>query len=126
MKIKILTVMSLLLLILGWYRYDMEKTYKEDIKSFQDYTKQASRLIDLQKKWTNKEEDKKLIEDLNRRFKPSSYKVEKDIHILKFEGLTKSTLNRLGKMILNSNLFLKKIDLDKKDGKISLLMEIKI
>ncbi len=56
--------MSLLLLALGWYRYEVEKSYKKDIKSFQEYTKQASELIVLQKKWTNKKEDKKLLKDI--------------------------------------------------------------
>ncbi|HIP29790.1 MAG TPA: hypothetical protein EYG93_03110 [Sulfurospirillum arcachonense] len=126
MKIKILSVMSLLFLVLCFYKYEVEKTHKEDIKSFQEYAKQADMLIVLQNKWNNKKEDKKLLKDINKRFNPTSYTVEKDIHILIFDDLTKSTLNRLGKMLLNSNLIFQNIDLRRKGKKISLHVEVKI
>jgi len=125
-KIQIILFMSFLFVVLSTYNYSSKKVYIEDIKSFQEYTKQASSLIALQKKWNNKKEDKKLLDTIKSRFNPNSYRVEKDMHILLFDNLTKSTLNRLGKMLLNSNLILKKIDLKRDGKKTSLHIEVKI
>jgi hypothetical protein len=118
--------MSLLFIILFIYDYNLKKVYVKDVKSFQEYTKQASSLIVLQKKWNNKEKNKRLLNTIRTSFKPTVYKVENNMHILMFDNLTKPILNRLGKMLLNSNLIFKKIDLKKDDKKTSLYIEVKI
>jgi len=118
--------MILSLLLLGLYRYDLDRTHKENLKNFQNYTKQASRLISLQKKWSNKEEDRAFLKKIEKRFSAKSYKIEKNIRTLLFEDLTKTTLDRLGKAILNSNLIIKKLKIENKNSKISIHLRVKI
>ena len=125
-KLQILIVASLVFIGLFFYKYTLQTSYEKDIISFRNYAKQADALISLQNKWSNKEEDEKLIKSIKTRFDASIYRVEKQVHILQFDNLTKSTLNRLGKMLLNSNLTLKKIELKKDATNISLHVEVKI
>jgi len=125
-KIQVLLVMSLFLIGLFGYKYSAQKSYVEDKKRFKEYKKQASTFISLQKSWNNKKEDKKLLNSIKKRFKPTSYRVEKDTHILTYRNLTKSAFSRLGKMLLNSNLIFKKIELKNSNEKTSLHVEVKI
>ncbi len=126
MKIKILLVMTLSMLALFIYRYTTQKSYQEDRSSFQNYKQEASKLIELQRKWSNKKEDEKLLKSIKIRFKPTSYRVQKDRHQITFERLNSSSLKRLAKTLLNSNLTFKKIDLTKKDSTVSLYIEVQI
>jgi len=126
MKLKLCLMMIVSLLLLGWYKYDLDRNYKENLKNFQNYTKQANRLIFLQKKWSNKEEDRAFLKKIKKRFNAKSYRVEKDIHTLLFEDLTKTTLDRVSKAILNSDLIIKKLKVENKNSKISLYLEVKI
>ena len=105
---------------------DAEPSLIENLKNFQNYTKQANRLIFLQKKWSNKEEDRAFLKKIKKRFNAKLYRVEKDIHTLLFEGLTKTTLDRVSKAILNSDLIIKKLKVENKNSKISLYLEVKI
>ncbi len=125
---KVQTILTMLILFLGLLVYSkkLEKNYIQDIESFKAYTKQADKLISLQRKWKNKEEDKKLLESIKKRFNPSVYSKNRGIYTLAFKNLTKQTLNRLGKMLLNSNLMIKKLNLKRDANKISLHVEVKI
>lgn len=108
------------------YKLSVEKSYKEEFESFENYKAQASKLIVLQNRWSNKEEDKKILQSIKSRFKPSSYTKDKNLHILKFENISKSTLRRLGKTLLNSNLTLKKLYIKRDDKRVSLHVEVQI
>ena len=80
----------------------------------------------MQKKWSNKKEDRAFLQKIQKRFHAKSYKVEKDTHTLLFEDLTKTTLDRVSKAILNSDLIIKKLKVENSRGKISLYLEVKI
>ena len=125
-KIYIIFALSLSFLILLAYMYKTDKRYKSDIQQFEQFRDDASKLISLKNKWSNKSSDKKLIKRIQTRFKPTKFKLKGNIYTLDFEGITKTDLNRLGKMLLNSNLIIKKIDLRREDEKISLHVEVKI
>ncbi len=125
-KVQIILAMSILFLGLLVYSNSLKKDYIQEIESFKAYTKQADKLISLQKKWKNKVEDKKLLESIKKRFNPSVYSEDRGTYTLLFDNLTKQMLNGLGKMLLNSNLLIKKLDLKRYGKKISLHVEVKI
>lgn len=125
-KIKILVAIGVLFFILYGYNINLQKELKQTKDSFEEYKKQASKLIALQDKWSNHEEDKKLLESVEKRFKPARHEVSKNIHILEFNNLSKSTLNRLTRVLLNSDLTFKNLHLKRGGEKISLHVEVEI
>ena len=125
---KIYTILTLFAIFLTFlvYLYNGEMQYKEETKNYKLFLNTSSKLVHLQRKWSNKTEDIKLIKQIKSRFKPSFYEKKKNIHIMNFKNLTKNSLNRLGKMLLNSNLTIKVIHLKKENKKISLYVEVQI
>lgn len=124
--IYILMALGLLFVIIFGVNLALEKSYKENIQNFEQYTQKATKLINLQNKWKNKKTQKKLLKKIKSRFKPTSDEVVKGVHTLSFKNLSENNLNRLGKMLLNSNLIIKKINLKKDNDKTSLHVEVKI
>ena len=115
-QIKIYTILALFSIFLALlvYMYSGEKQYKGEIKNYEIFVKSSSKLVQLQHKWSDKSEDKKLLKKIKSRFKPSSSVQKGNLQILDFNNLTKNNLNRIGKMLLNSDLTIKVIDLKNK------------
>lgn len=127
-QIKIYTILVLVgifLALLG-YMYKGDKKYKEEINNYKNFTNDSSKLVQLQHKWQNKKEDKKLLEQIKKRFRASFHEEKKNMYILDFDNLNKTDLNRLSKMLLNSNLIIKTMSLKKENEKVALHVEVQI
>lgn len=125
-KIYIIFGLAALVLALFAYVYNGNKEYKLEMINYESFIENSLKLVTLQNKWQNKKEDKKFIEQIKSKFKPSSYEKKGSLYILDFDNLSKTNLNRLGKMLLNSDLNIRTIDLKKENEKASLHVEVQI
>lgn len=125
-KIYSLFAMALVFLSLLFYFFHATFQQKIEIPHFHGLINEATVLVDLQNKWTNHDENKKLILKINNTFTPSLSELKGDIHTLSFEHLSPVNFNRLNSLLLNSNLILQEIDVKKSNDTISLHVKIKI
>ena len=125
-KIYIIFGLATLVLVLFAYVYNGNKEYKQEVINYKNFIKNSSKLVNLQNKWQDKKEDKKFIKQIKSKFKPTSYEEKGSLYILDFDSLSKTNLNRLGKMLLNSDLNIRTIDLKKENEKASLHVEVQI
>jgi len=125
-KFYLLLLFGGLFLVLLPYIYSGNKQYKVELKNYDNFIESSLKLVNLQHKWRNKKEDKKLIKQIQSKLKPNFYKVKGNLYILDFDNLPQSTFSRLGKMLLNSDLIIKALDLKKDNKRVSLHVEIQI
>lgn len=125
-KFYLLLALGGLFLALLFYLYSSNKQYKEETKNYSSFIESSLKLVNLQHKWRDENEDKKLIKQIQSRFKPTSYKEKGNLYILEFDNLSQSNLSRLGKMLLNSDLIIKALDLKKQNENVSLHVEVQI
>lgn len=125
-KFYLLLTLSGLFLALLFYIYTNNKQYKTELKNNDNFIESSLKLVNLQHQWRNKNEDKKLIKQLQSKFKPTSYKKKGNLYILDFDNLSPKTFDRLGKMLLNSDLIIKALDLKKQNKNVSLHVEVQI
>lgn len=125
-EIKRYLIFILIVVVIGSFLYlNNEKTkHQNDIENFKKFVKEANKLKVLKDKWSNKTEDKKLLSQIKSRFKPTSFSQKGNTHILNFESLDKTAFYKLGKMLLNSNLRIKTMDLKKHEATVSLHVKI--
>ena len=125
-KFYLLLTLSGLFLALLFYIYTNNKQYKTELKNNDNFIESSLNLVNLQHQWRNKNEDKKLIKQLQSKFKPTSHKKKGNLYILDFDNLSPKTFDRLGKMLLNSDLMIKALDLKKQNKNVSLHVEVQI
>ncbi|MBV5278180.1 MAG: hypothetical protein J0647_03955 [Campylobacteraceae bacterium] len=125
-KIYSIFAMSVVFLSLLFYLLNATFQQKTEITHFNGLINDATVLVDLQNKWTNHEENKKVILKITSTFNPNLSELKGDIHSLAFENLNQVNFSRLSSLLLNSNLILQEIDVKKNNDKISLHVKIKI
>jgi len=125
-KMYVLFALVGIFLMLFAYIYNSNKLYKEEMKSYENFRESSVQLVKLQHKWRDKNEDKKFLKQFTARFKPSSYRKKGHLYILNFNNLSEKSLDRMGKMLLNSDLTLKSINLKKEKKKVTLHVEVMI
>jgi len=125
-KIYIISILSIVFIALQSYIYNENKQHKIEIENFKNFSDKASKLIVLQNLWDNKKHDKKLVEKIKKRFNPISYSIKGNLGKFLFKNLSNTEFTSLGKIILNSNLIIKKFDLKRENSKISLELEFKL
>lgn len=125
-KIYSILAMSVVFLSLLFYLRNATFQQKTEITHFNGLINDATVLVDLQNKWSNHEENKKVILKITSTFNPNLSELKGDIHSLAFENLNQVNFSRLSSLLLNSNLILQEIDVKKNNDKISLHVKIKI
>jgi len=125
-KIYIISILSIVFIALQSYIYNENKQHKIEIENFKNFSDKASKLIVLQNLWDNKKHDKKLVEKIKKRFNPIRYSIKGNLGKFLFKNLSNTEFTSLGKIILNSNLIIKKFDLKRENSKISLELEFKL
>lgn len=123
-KMYILLALVGIFLVLLAVIYNGNKSYKEEIRNYGSFKEGSLKLVKLQHKWQDKSQDKKFLKQFIAKFKPNSYREKGHLHILDFGGLTEKSLDRMGKMLLNSDLTIKSINLKKESKKVSLHVEV--
>lgn len=121
---KAIFILLIMFLAMGTYFYNTNLNYETDIKSFQEFRIKSNELVQLQKKWKNQKINQKKLIQITRQIKPTKQIKIKGIYKLTYENLNKHSLKRLGRLLLNSNLNIKELKLERLTNKVLLHVEI--
>ena len=81
-------------------------------------------LLSYKKKWKNQKANQKNLNQIIRQIRPTKQTKSKGIYNLTYENLSNLRLKRLGKLLLNSQLTIKELKLEKSANKVLLHVEV--
>ncbi len=105
---------------------NIKDEYISQKRSLLEFELEAKELQNLTKKYDNQKESYRYINSLKNSYHVAKEYKKRDILVLEFDNLNKSSLNSLIKKIANSSLVIKKIVIFKESQKAILRVEIKI
>ncbi len=113
-------------ILLLCYQFSARISYEKDLQTFQNFKKSAKILRGLQKLHGSTEENKKSIKRIKSIFKPTKEYIKKRVYTMVFENLGNTDLDRLGKILLNSKLIIREIDIEKVGERAYAYIEVQI
>ena len=125
-KTYVFIISIFLIIVLGVYYVDLSNKLKDESTAFENFKKSSKSLILLKKKWKSKNDFQMIFARIKRFAKPTKEIRKNGMQIFDFQNLTQMKLNRVLKILLNSSLVIKNIDIKKYKNKISLHVEVKL
>ncbi|WP_024955742.1 hypothetical protein [Sulfurospirillum arcachonense] len=123
-KRNIILFFSVTFVVGAIYLYKTSLSYEKSMESFKEFKNRSSELIRLQKKWGNHNTDKRKLLQITRQIKPTKQIKSKGSQKLTYENLSKPSLERLGRLLLNSQLNIKELKIEKVNKKVLLHVEV--
>ena len=105
------------------YQYNMQKSYQEEIKSFEIFKQDASKLIAFRRESKNSQ---RVLGRIIKRFNLVSHSKRASLHKMVFKDMDKKEFSKLIDILLNSTLYIKKMDVKKLKNKVVLRLEVEI
>ncbi len=125
-RIKFYTIVALLILslVLGIFFIYLDKSYTDEESNFRNFKRDSIALVRLKQRWEIKKNTKKIFRRIKSISSPVRDIRKNGTRILDFDNLSQEKLEGIAKIIFNSNVIVKAMDISKTKGKISLHVEV--
>ncbi len=125
-RIKFYTIVALLILslVLGIFFIYLDKSYTDEESNFRNFKRDSIALVRLKQRWEIKKNTKKIFRRIKSISSPARDIRKNGTRILDFDNLSQEKLEGIAKIIFNSNVIVKAMDISKTKGKISLHVEV--
>lgn len=119
-------LLVLLSIFFALFLFVSQNRLKEEQKIYNNFKNRSKNFVDLSRKWGENKNKKKIFVRLRAISRPIKDIKKGHIRILDFKNLSQLHLERIAKIIFNSNFNIQALDIEKVNDKISLHVEVKL